>query len=355
MLGVHSTRTRFDGAAVAQRVAVHSRQSGRNRRSIVIVGTGSSALEFAAALRSHAKTDLHVEGFLGPQGEGVGLGAPYLGEIEGLPRVLRERDVDEVGICLPTSMNLEIRKACEVSMTEGKTVRIRSDLRAPQLPTSLFQEFDGQSVVTVGSGPRKTAWLAAKRGLDIVGATVGLVALSPLFAAVAVAIPLSDGGPILFRQSRVGLRGRVFRVAKFRTMTPDADARRADLRQFNEVSGNASFKMTNDPRITSLGRFLRKSSIDELPQLWNVLRGEMSLVGPRPHPLDDVAGYDLWHRGRLTMKPGITGLWQVEGRRDADFDRWVRYDLEYIEHWSLWLDLRLILLTIPALLRAEGR
>ena len=113
--------------------------------------------------------------------------------------------------------------------------------------------------------------------------------------------------------------------------------------------------MTNDPRITATGRFLRRTSIDELPQLWNVLRGEMSLVGPRPHPLDDVAGYDAWHRRRLAMKPGITGLWQVEGRREADFDRWVRYDLEYIDRWSLWLDVHLLIKTIPALLRAEGR
>ncbi len=345
---------REEPARLSESTSVPVSQAG-DRRSIVIVGTGSSALAFAAALRSHAETDLHVEGFLGPQDDGLELGARYLGEIERLPLVLQERAVDEVGICLPTSMSHEIEKACEVSMTEGKTVRIRANLPAPQLPTSQFQELDGQSVVTVGSGPRKKAGLAAKRGLDVVGATLGLIALSPLFAAVACAIPLSDGGPILFRQARVGLRGRVFHVVKFRTMTPDADARRADLRQFNEVSGNASFKMTNDPRITSMGRFLRRSSIDELPQLWNVLRGEMSLVGPRPHPLDDVAGYDLWHRGRLTMKPGITGLWQVAGRRDTDFDRWVRYDLDYIEHWSLWLDLRLLFLTIPALLRAEGR
>jgi lipopolysaccharide/colanic/teichoic acid biosynthesis glycosyltransferase len=210
-------------------------------------------------------------------------------------------------------------------------------------------------VVTVAAGPMTTRWLLAKRGLDIVGATAGLIVLSPLFGAVGVAILLTDGRPILFRQSRSGHRGRVFKVAKFRTMTPDADAQRAGLRQYNEVSGNASFKMTNDPRITATGRFLRRSSIDELPQLWNVLRGEMSLVGPRPHPLDDVAGYDSWHRGRLAMKPGITGLWQVEGRREADFDRWVRYDLEYIDRWSFWLDVQLLIKTIPALLRAEGR
>jgi len=212
-----------------------------------------------------------------------------------------------------------------------------------------------QSVATVAGGPSTTRGLVAKRGLDLVGATLGLIVLSPLFGAAAVAILLADGRPILFRQARSGHRGRVFEVVKFRTMTPDADAQRAELRQYNEVIGNASFKMTNDPRITATGRFLRRSSIDELPQLWNVLRGEMSLVGPRPHPLDDVAGYDSWHCRRLAVKPGITGLWQVAGRREAGFDRGGRYDLDYIDHWSFWLDVRLLIKTIPALLRAEGR
>ena len=190
--------------------------------------------------------------------------------------------------------------------------------------------------------------------MDIGGAIVGLILLSPLLLGVAAVILVTDGRPVLFRQPRVGLQGRVFSVVKFRTMTKDADGQRAALREFNEVTG-AAFKMTDDPRITTVGGTLRRLSLDELPQLWNVLLGEMSLVGPRPHPLDDVAEYQPWHRRRLAMKPGITGLWQIAGRRNSDFDAWVRYDLEYIDHWSLWLDLRLLIQTIPALLRAEGR
>jgi lipopolysaccharide/colanic/teichoic acid biosynthesis glycosyltransferase len=138
-------------------------------------------------------------------------------------------------------------------------------------------------------------------------------------------------------------------------MTRDADSQRDALRASNEISGSASFKLTEDPRVTRVGRVLRKTSIDELPQLWNVLKGEMSLVGPRPHPFDDVAGYAPWHRRRLSVKPGITGLWQVKGRLDPTFDHWVQLDLEYIDHWSIWLDFRLLLKTVPALLRAEGR
>jgi exopolysaccharide biosynthesis polyprenyl glycosylphosphotransferase len=217
------------------------------------------------------------------------------------------------------------------------------------------QDHGGQAVVYRRSGLFRALGLATKRLMDVVGASVGLVLLSPLLGAVAIAIVLTDGRPVLFRQQRAGLGGRTFVVLKFRTMTKDADSQRAALREYNEVEGHAAFKMTDDPRITRIGKILRKTSVDELPQLWNVLLGEMSLVGPRPHPLDDVAGYDPWHRRRLAMKPGITGLWQVAGRREPDFDRWVRYDLEYIDHWSLWLDLRLLIRTIPAMLRAEGR
>jgi lipopolysaccharide/colanic/teichoic acid biosynthesis glycosyltransferase len=198
--------------------------------------------------------------------------------------------------------------------------------------------------------------LAAKRLIDIAGASVGLILLSPVIALVAVAVAIGQGRPILFRQPRAGLEGRSFSIAKFRTMQIDADARREELRSLNEVTGSAAaFKLTSDPRVTRLGRFLRRTSLDELPQLWNVLRGEMSLVGPRPHPFDDIARYEPWHFRRLAMKPGITGLWQISARRDADFDRWVALDLEYIDRWSVVLDLKLALKTIPALVRAEGR
>jgi lipopolysaccharide/colanic/teichoic acid biosynthesis glycosyltransferase len=198
--------------------------------------------------------------------------------------------------------------------------------------------------------------LAAKRLLDIVGASVALVLLSPIIGIVALAIVVGQGRPIFFRQPRAGLEGRPFSIAKFRTMQVGADAERDGLRALNEVTGSAAaFKLSADPRVTRLGRFLRRTSLDELPQLWNVLRGEMSLVGPRPHPFDDVARYEAWHFRRLSMKPGITGLWQISARTDADFDRWVALDLEYIDTWTVLADVKLALKTIPALVRAEGR
>ena len=203
--------------------------------------------------------------------------------------------------------------------------------------------------------PPSSRKLAAKRAVDVVGATAGLIVLAPVLAGIAVVIAAVDGRPVLFRQSRAGLRGEPFEIVKFRTMRRNADDLRAGLRAKNEVVGSASFKMTNDPRVTRLGRILRRTSFDELPQLWNVLRGEMSLVGPRPHPFDDVAGYEPWHRGRFAMKPGITGLWQISSRREPDFDRWVEQDLQYMREWSLKSDYEILLRTIPALLRADGR
>jgi lipopolysaccharide/colanic/teichoic acid biosynthesis glycosyltransferase len=197
---------------------------------------------------------------------------------------------------------------------------------------------------------------ASKRAMDLVGASVGLVMLSPVIGAVALAIAVGEGRPVLFRQPRAGLEGRPFSIVKFRTMRGGADAERDAQRERNELTGTAAaFKLSDDPRITRVGRFLRRTSLDELPQLWNVLRGHMSLVGPRPHPFDDVARYEPWHLRRLSMKPGITGLWQISARRDADFDRWVALDLEYIDTWSIGKDVSIGLRTIPALLKADGR
>jgi exopolysaccharide biosynthesis polyprenyl glycosylphosphotransferase len=207
-------------------------------------------------------------------------------------------------------------------------------------------------VFSLVSGPDRALPLAAKRIVDFVGAACGMLLLSPLLVLIVIAIVVDDRGPIFFRQPRVGLHGRPFMVYKFRSMHIDAHARRAELAGQNTVNGPA-FKLDDDPRVTRVGRFLRRTSLDELPQLQNVLFGQMSLVGPRPPLPQEVEGYDLWHRRRLSMKPGITGLWQVRDRREPEFDRWVEADLEYIDRWSLWLDLKILAKTIPAAL--EGR
>jgi len=191
-------------------------------------------------------------------------------------------------------------------------------------------------------------------GFDVALASVLLVLLSPLLLSIAVAILVSTpGGPVIFRQRRAGLHGRQFWMLKFRSMQIGADEIKATLADYNEMDGPA-FKMSNDPRVTRFGRFLRKTSLDELPQLWNILRGDMSFVGPRPVPVEEVEQYEPWQRRRLSMKPGLTCLWQVSGRNELTFDEWMRLDLEYIDNWSLWLDLKIAIKTIPAVLLGRG-
>jgi exopolysaccharide biosynthesis polyprenyl glycosylphosphotransferase len=342
-------------ARAALRLAFRrSRWRGRNVRKVVVVGAGAAGRTFADKLEQRFDLGLRVIGFV-DRARPPDLRGRFLGSIDELPTILHNQVVDEVAICLPREESHLAESVAVLAADEGKIVRIPIEVPALAMSTGHVEDLSGTPVLSLVSGPDRLASLAVKRTLDVVGAAVGLVLLSPLFLTVALAIVATDGRPVLFRQERAGLHGRRFRVVKFRTMARDADGRRAELRAaHNEVQG-AAFKMTDDPRVTPLGRSLRRTSIDELPQLWNVLRGDMSLVGPRPHPFDDIAGYDIWHRRRLSMKPGITGLWQVGARSDPDFDRWVQMDLEYIDRWSLVLDLRVMLQTIPALLRATGR
>jgi exopolysaccharide biosynthesis polyprenyl glycosylphosphotransferase len=326
---------------------------GRNTRYVVVLGSGPRGQAFAQKLEDHRELGLKVIGFLDDSEEfPMRVGRPRLGALGDLERVLHERIVDEVVICLPFSQWNLIDAISEVCEQEGKIVRIPMDVLDRAIASGRVEELEGTPVFSLVSGPDRVLALVVKRALDIALAIAGMIVLAPVFAIVSLAIVLTDGRPVLFRQERIGLHGRTFSLVKLRSMTRDAEALRADLDSANELSGPI-FKMTNDPRVTRVGRVLRRTSLDELPQLWNVLRGQMSLVGPRPPLPNEVAGYDLWHRRRLSMKPGITGLWQVRGRRDPDFDRWVASDLEYIDHWSLWLDLRILARTIPAAL--EGR
>ena len=331
------------------------RRNGRNLRHVVVVGTGATAVQFAERLEEHWELGFVVVGFVSDGALPAPGRWPTLGSVERLPAILHELVVDEVAICLPATDRDRIDAIARLSMDQGKTVRLPLEIPAAALAFGHVEILDGTPVVSIISGPDRDLALAVKRLQDLVGSAFLLIALSPLFLVVSVLIWRSDGGSPIFRQVRAGLNGRPFSIVKFRTMTVGADAQRAELRAHNEIEGQASFKMTNDPRVTRVGAWLRRTSIDELPQLWNVLRGEMSLVGPRPHPFDDVAGYDAWHHRRLSMKPGMTGLWQIGARSETSFDRWVEKDLEYIDRWSLWLDLRVIVGTIPALIRAEGR
>jgi lipopolysaccharide/colanic/teichoic acid biosynthesis glycosyltransferase len=277
---------------------------------------------------------------------------PILGTLDAIQAILHDQVVDEVAICLPAVDWPIIEPVTRLCEEEGKIVRIPLQSAGFTLPGGRLEDFDGTPILSLVYGPDRAVGLALKRVLDILGAALALVVFSPVLLGIAILVRIRDGSPILFRQTRIGLQGRPFTLYKFRTMIPDAEARLAELLALNEIEGQA-FKLSNDPRLTRTGRFLRRTSLDELPQFWNVLRGEMSIVGPRPPLPREVAGYDLWHRRRLSMKPGITGLWQVSARHEEDFDRWVELDLAYIDRWSLWLDFKIMARTIPAML--QGR
>ena len=328
------------------------REQGGSVRHLLVIGDGQEARSFVERILRHRELGLHVVGFISPdgqRGQPVESFGPRLGKVADLEDVLHSYVIDEVAICLPPNRAALVEPIARLCEDEGRIVRIPLDGSAPELTGGHTEEFDSIPVLSLVRGPDHAVALLLKRFVDIVGAAVGLVVLSPLLVGIAIWIRAVDGGPVLFRQERVGLNLRPFPVVKFRTMTPDAEDRLQELLHRNVLVGHA-FKLDDDPRLTKTGRWLRNTSLDELPQLWNVLLGEMSLVGPRPPLPREVAGYDIWHRRRLSMKPGITGLWQVEARRESEFDRWVALDLAYIDRWSLWLDVKIMVRTVPAML-----
>ena len=325
---------------------VLGRNHGLGLRNVLILGTGPAARRMADHLESHPAMGYRVIGHLG---EPADVGRPILGPLDAIEGLLHESVIDEVVACLAADEAAYVDPVVSLCHDEGKLLRVLVQPGLVLAAGGRTEVLADQEVLTISNGPDRILGLLAKRLLDIVLAGLALVILAPFLAVVAVAIKLGDGGPVLFRQTRVGLHGRLFTMMKFRSMVLDAEARKADLAHLNVISGQA-FKVTSDPRITRVGAMLRRTSIDELPQLWNVLRGQMSIVGPRPPLVEEVAGYDLWHRRRLSMKPGITGLWQVSARLEEEFDRWVELDLWYIDRWSLWLDLKIMVRTIPAML-----
>jgi exopolysaccharide biosynthesis polyprenyl glycosylphosphotransferase len=337
------------------------RRQGRNTSYMLIAGTGTLAQSFADSVERHPALGMRVIGHLSAPGTVDGPGEvssqvsrPVLGTIDEIGAIFRAQVVDEVAVCLPSTSAQYLEPIIALAADEGKTVRVPRDPAEEVLSFAVQEEFEGFIVRSVVHDSQRDAELVVKRMLDIAGALAALVVLSPLLVVAAIAIQLKDGSPILFRQTRVGRHGRPFTIYKFRTMVPDAEDRYAEVAAKSDTRG-AAFKMNDDPRVTRLGHFLRRSSIDELPQLINVLSGDMSLVGPRPAPPREVQGYDIWHRRRLSMRPGITGLWQVESRMDDHFDERAELDLRYIDQWSLWMDLRILARTVPAVLTHQGR
>ena len=334
------------------------RRHGHNVKSLLIVGGGARGRGFAAQVQRRQDLGYKLLGYVETDpafsSETLG-GAPWLGTLDDLPHLLNNEVIDEATIALPIKSHYtQIEAAVALLEEQGITTHLLSDLFPQRLARSQPAEFGGFPLVSLHSVPPFSWRTEAKRLFDIVTATFLLILLAPLFAFVAIAIKLDSRGPIFFIQDRVGLNKRRFRMIKFRTMRANAEAQMKELEHLNEKTGPI-FKMRNDPRITRVGRWLRKTSTDELPQLVNVLVGEMSIVGPRPLSLRDASRMEeAWQKRRFSVKPGLTCLWQVSGRSNLTFEQWMQLDLDYIDHWSLRLDASILLRTIPAILTARG-
>jgi len=339
-------------------VLSHFRRRGYNYRNILIVGTDKKAIEFLKIVENHVNWGMRIVGFLKladdehPQ---VPENYKIHGCLKDLVVVCNRMPVDEVVFCVPSEALPDLEDYVRDMEEMGVNVRLVLDfydLKRSKRDLSLFH---GElPILTFYSRSFDTGHLFLKRCLDLVGATTGLIITLLLFPFIALAIKLDSPGPLFFGQKRIGKRGRVFTCWKFRSMYTDAEERKKELMHLNEMNG-AIFKIKDDPRITKVGKILRKTSLDELPQFWNVLRNEMSLVGTRPPTPDEVAKYENWHRKRICIKPGITGMWQVSGRNAIeDFDEVAALDIEYIEKWSLWLDVKILFKTLWVVFARSG-
>jgi exopolysaccharide biosynthesis polyprenyl glycosylphosphotransferase len=315
------------------------------RKRVMLVGTAQDTARMKAELA--AKTDESLEVVAEVDINDC--------TIDQIVKLLHERTPNGVILNAKHTYFGQIEKAIQACELEGVDVWLVADFFRTQISRTSFDDFYGRPVIVFRSVPEYSWQGIVKQMIDVFGALFLILASSLVLLGAALAIRLTSPGPIFFRQRRCGLNGRPFTMLKFRSMVSDAEQRKAELAVLNEMSGPV-FKVTNDPRVTPVGRFLRKFSIDEFPQLFNVLRGEMSLVGPRPLPVDEVERFDdPAHRRRLSVKPGITCLWQVSGRNNVrDFKDWVRLDLEYIDNWSLWLDLKILWRTVPVVLVGTG-
>ena len=326
-------------------------------RNLLIVGTGRRARQFAESIRQHANWGLRIAGFLDEDARLRGQiidGIEVLGTPDDMQRLLQERTIDEVIFVVPRSWLVKTEPAILQCELGGVRATVAVDLFNMMFAKVHPSDLAGVPLISYEPTQAHEWQRALKRFMDLVVSCLGLVVLSPAFLVIAVLIKGTSPGPVFFKQVRCGLSGRRFLLYKFRSMVAGAESRQKELKDRNEMGGPA-FKVANDPRLTPLGRWLRKVSADELPQLFNVLRGEMSLVGPRPPVPSEVEKYEPWQRRRLSMRPGMTGYWQVSGRNQIrDFNKWMELDLEYIDQWSLRLDARILLKTIPTVLLGIG-
>lgn len=332
-------------------------KSGKKTLRVLVVGSKSRARALVKALKDHLLWGVEVVGFVDPDASSVGtevLGIPVIGTVENIHDCLKNNVIDEVVIAISRSLLKDAEPIVQACEKEGIRLRFMADIFNVQVARISLSNLNGIPLLNMEPVSQDPQQLMAKRLLDFTCTLLSLPLLVPFFAIVAIAIKLDSPGPVFFIQQRVGMRKHIFPMFKFRSMYIDAEDRLKDLEHLNEAEGPI-FKMKNDPRVTRVGAFLRKTSIDELPQLINVLRGEMSLVGPRPMSQRDVGLFEQGiQRKRFSVQPGLTCIWQVSGRSDLPFDKWLELDLEYIENWSFFLDIKILLKTFPAVIKSRG-
>lgn len=347
---------------ISQRILIKSslnriREKGYNNYHLLIVGTGKRAQAFTRVIKEHKEWGYKIVGFIDNDPSKIGTeidGIEVLGSLKDISGILNKFLIDEVIFIIPRRwINLleEAMMSCE---EVGVRTRLAADLFLNKIAKVSFDEIGSWPLLTFDPVPYSMYALMFKRGVDILFSLFIIIATAPFWAIIALLIKLESPGPILFKQVRLGLHGRRFNIYKFRTMVENAESLQPQLETLNESAGPV-FKIKNDPRLTRIGKFLRKLSLDELPQFVNVLVGEMSVVGPRPPMPCEVAKYDKWQRRRLSVRPGITCLWQVMGRNKIDFATWMKLDLQYIDTWSLKLDMKIMFKTINSILRATGQ
>jgi exopolysaccharide biosynthesis polyprenyl glycosylphosphotransferase len=337
----------------------HLRKRGLDPHNIVVIGTLAEAAPFIRSIQAHADWGIRVIGVVLPddtEHENTAdkeLKVPMLGQISGLSKILERHPIHQVFVTGRAWEKDELYKIADSCEELGVQFSMDANFLGLRVAKADLQDIEGWSVLSFTSTPSSAEAMAVKRILDIFASIAALIILSPIILFTAIAIKLSDRGPIFFGQERSGLFGKTFKMWKFRSMVINAEALKKDLESQNEMGGPV-FKIKKDPRITRFGSFIRKSSIDELPQIWNVLMGDMSLVGPRPPIPAEVEKYERWQMRRLSMRPGITCIWQVSGRNNIDFDSWMKLDLQYIDNWTLFLDIKLLLKTVPVVLLRKG-
>jgi exopolysaccharide biosynthesis polyprenyl glycosylphosphotransferase len=333
------------------------RKKGYNFRNIVIVGTGRRARDLAEVIYQNKQWGLRLTGFVSDQSEtkreSIGK-SPILGTVADLPHMLQNHVIDELIFAISRKRLEDLEEIFLLCEEQGIRTRVAVNFFPHMIAKVHLDELHGIPLLTFTTTPYSEGLLMAKRLFDVVIASVLLVLLLPVLVVIALMIKMTSDGPIFFRQKRVGLNGRHFILYKFRSMLKNAEEMKEGVEHLNEMGGPV-FKIADDPRATPVGRFLRRNSLDEFPQLYNVLLGDMSIVGPRPPLPEEVEKYERWQRRRLSMKPGLTCLWQINGRNKInDFKKWMELDLHYIDNWSLKLDMKIFLKTIFAVLIGRG-